>query len=71
MMARAQAAPLRIVKVQAPDVHCKFAADCSPTVKDFSDTFTLSAARGEGTLQSRTLPVGEPRTAGAGLYCYE
>lgn len=67
----ASAAPLEIVEVAAPPINCLFARDCRITVSDFSAPITLPGARGEGFLQSRTAPPGEPATVGEGLVPYE
>lgn len=65
-----QAAPLTIVNVGAPAINCKFDSDCTITVNDSSDHFTLSATSGDAFLQTRTFPVGQAGTAGAGTYAY-
>jgi hypothetical protein len=61
---------LSIVEVSAPGINCIFDTDCTITVDDLADYFTPPAATGDGFLQSRTWPVGEAGTAGAGLYAY-
>ena len=66
-----RAAPLRVVEVEVPDLHCVFRSDCLTTVTDFLDEFAVPAARGEATLQSRSHPPGEEGTPGAGLHRYE
>jgi hypothetical protein len=65
-----QAAPLTIVNVGAPDINCKFDSDCTITVNDSADHFTLAATSGDAFLQTRTFPVGQAGTAGAGWYAY-
>ena len=67
----ANAAPLNIATVKAPDINCVFDSDCTITVSDTTDAITLPGGSGSGFLQSRTLPVGEPGTPAAGLYGYE
>ncbi|MEM8535590.1 MAG: hypothetical protein AAGF95_32465 [Chloroflexota bacterium] len=67
----ANAAPLNIATVKAPDINCVFDSDCTITVSDTTDTITLPGGSGSGFLQSRTLPVGEPGTPAAGLYRYK
>ncbi len=62
---------LDIVDVSAPDINCKFDADCTITVDDFSDHFVLPSHAGDAFLQSRRFPPGEPGTAAEGLYGYE
>ncbi len=64
-------AALTIVPVSAPAINCKFDTDCTIFVTDFVDYFTFPGATGEGFLQSRTFPVGEPGTAAEGLYGYD
>lgn len=64
------AAPLDIVTVEAPAINCKFDADCTITVTDSSDHFTIGPTTGDAFLQSRTWPPGEPGTAAEGLYGY-
>lgn len=65
------AAPLEIVEVSAPAINCIFDSDCRITVSDSTAPITLPAASGEGFLQSRTAPPGEPGTVGEGLTPYE
>ena len=62
---------LEIAEVGAPSVNCVFDADCTVSVTDKVDSLVLNGMIGSGFLQSRTLPVGEPGTVGAGLYAYE
>lgn len=62
---------LSIATVSAPDVNCRFATDCTLEVDDTVGAIPVPAASGEGRLQSRTSPVGEPGTPGAGLRPYE
>jgi hypothetical protein len=64
-------ASLAIVAVSAPAINCKFDTDCTIFVTDFVDHFTFPGATGEGFLQSRLFPVGEPGTAAEGLYGYD
>lgn len=66
----AVAVPLDVVTVGFPAVNCKFDTDCTVTVNDFSDPITLSGSSGDGFLQSRRFPVGQPGTPGAGLHAY-
>lgn len=61
---------LSIVAVKAPDINCKFDPSCKIVVEDSVGQFALTAATGEGRLQSRTWPAGKPGTAGAGLTAY-
>ena len=70
-IAEITAAPLDIVTVGAPAINCKFDTDCTITVTDSSDHFTIGPTSGDAFLQSRTWPVGEPGTAAEGLYGYE
>lgn len=69
--AAATAAPLDIVTVGAPAINCKFDADCTITVADTSDHFTIGPTTGDAFLQSRTWPPGESGTPAEGLYGYE
>ena len=62
---------LDVVNVGAPAINCIFDTDCTVTVHDTTDDIFLDGMSGSGFLQSRTLPVGEPGTVGAGLYAYE
>lgn len=64
------AAPLDIVTVGAPAINCKFDTDCTITVTDSSDHFTIGPTTGDAFLQSRTWPPGESSTAAEGLYGY-
>jgi hypothetical protein len=68
--ALAQAAPLTIVEVKAPDVNCVFNASCSVTVSDTTGTLPLNFAAGTPFLQSRTF-TGAAGTPAAGLTAYE
>jgi hypothetical protein len=61
---------LSMVDVAAPDINCLFDTDCTITVSDLADYFTPPAAAGDAFLQSRTWPIGEAGTVGAGLYAY-
>lgn len=63
-------APLKIVKVSAPAINCKFDTDCKITVQDSGVDFSVPGTTGKGRLQSRLYPVSEPGTAAAGLYPY-
>jgi hypothetical protein len=65
------AAPLDIVNVGAPAINCKFDNDCTITVADSSEHFTIGPTTGDAFLQSRTWPVGEAGTAAEGLYGYQ
>lgn len=65
------AAPLEIVDVSAPAINCIFDSDCTITVNDTTAPISLPAASGEGFLQSRTAPPGEPGTVGQGFVPYE
>ena len=71
LTAPSAAAPLDVVQVSAPDINCVFDADCRITVQDSTAPITLPAATGEGFLQSRTAPPGEPGTPGQGFVPYE
>lgn len=64
------AAVLDTATVAFPGVNCLFDTDCTITVQDTSDHFTLPAASGDAFLQSRTWPPGEGGTPGAGLTAY-
>jgi subtilisin family serine protease len=64
----AVAAPLDFVQVGSPAVLCKFDSDCVGLVDDLAAPFELASHAGEAFLQSRTLPAGDPNTAGAGLH---
>ena len=66
----AVAANLDVVTVAAPAINCKFDTDCTITVKDTSATFSWPALPGQGFLQSRTWPLGQPGTPGANLHAY-
>lgn len=72
LLVAAAAAPgcgsLSIATVGAPDVNCVFDTDCTITVSDFVDEFTVPLTRGDARLQSRSMPPGEAGTPGAGLY---
>ena len=62
--------PLDLSTVSAPDINCKFDSDCTITVMDTTDHFTVGPATGDAFLQSRTFPPGEAGTEAAGLYAY-
>lgn len=68
--AAVSAAPLNIVSVGAPAINCKFDNDCTITVSDTSEHFTIGTTTGDAFFQSRTWPVGESGTASEGLYAY-
>jgi hypothetical protein len=62
--------PLDLTTVSAPDINCVFDNDCTITVEDTSDHFTVGPTTGDAFLQSRTFPPGEPGTPAAGLHAY-
>jgi hypothetical protein len=62
---------LTIVHVGAPAINCVFDHDCTTTVSDFVDKFTVPFASGDARLQSRSNPPGDAGTPGAGLYAHE
>lgn len=65
------AADLDVVTVAAPAINCRFDTDCKITVSDTSDVITWKGLPpGQGFLQSRTWPQGQPGTPGAKLYAY-
>jgi len=64
------AANLDVVTVAAPAINCKFDTDCKITVSDIAATFSWPGLKGQGFLQSRTWPAGQPGTPGAKLYTY-
>ncbi len=64
------AVPLDVVTVGFPAINCKFDTDCKISVNDFAKHFTISGASGDGFLQSRQFPAGQPGTPGAGLHAY-
>jgi hypothetical protein len=66
----AEASPLTVVNVGFPAINCKFDTDCKVTVNDSTANFTLPGTTGNAFLQSRTWPVGEPGTVGAGKHAY-
>ncbi len=66
----AHGALLDIVSVSAPAINCIFDLDCTITVTDTADHFTLAGTAGDAFLQSRTFPAGEPGTVAEGLYAY-
>jgi len=66
----AQAGPLTVVQVAAPDVNCVFNASCTITVTDSTGSIPLPWAAGTPFLQSRTFS-GQPGTPAAGLTGYE
>ena len=65
----AQAGPLTVVQVAAPDVNCVFNAGCTITVSDTSGSIPLNFSAGSPFLQSRTFS-GQPGTPAAGLTGY-
>jgi hypothetical protein len=67
----ASAVPLEVVEVSAPAVNCVFDGDCRITVNDSTAAITLPASSGQGFLQTRTAPPGEPGTTGGGFIPYE
>jgi len=62
---------LTVANVGAPAINCVFDTDCTITVSDFVDEFTVPVARPDARLQSRSQPPGEAGTPGAGLYAHE
>jgi hypothetical protein len=68
--ALAQAAPLTVVQVAAPDVNCVFNASCTITVSDTTGSIPLAFSAGTPFLQSRTF-AGAAGTPAAGLTGYE
>ena len=62
--------PLDLSVVSAPDINCMFDSDCTITVMDTTDHFTVGPTAGDAFLQSRTFPPGEAGTAAAGLHAY-
>jgi hypothetical protein len=65
-----EAANLDVVEVAAPAINCKFDTDCTITVSDVASKFSWPQLNGQGFLQSRTWPIGQPGTPGAKLYAY-
>ena len=67
----ADAAPLKIVKVNAPAVNCVFQASCTITVSDTPGAIAMPLLQVSGTvwMQSRTF-VGAAGTPAAGLTGY-
>jgi len=61
---------LSLTNVSAPAINCKFDSDCTITVADSKDHFTLAATSGDAFLQSRTYPPGEAGSAAQGLHAY-
>ena len=69
--AAAQAAPLAIVNVTAPDINCVFETDCTIVVTDSVGAIALPAlVSGTPRLQSRTFE-GKPGAPAAGKTGYE
>ena len=66
----ANAAPLTVVKVAAPDINCVFETDCTVVVTDSVGNIALPNVTGIARLQSRTF-VGQPGAPGAGNTAYE
>ncbi len=62
--------PLDLSTVSAPDINCKFDSDCTITVTDTADHFTVGPTTGDAFLQSRAFPPGEAGTPAAGLHAY-
>jgi len=65
----AQAGPLTVIQVAAPDVNCVFNASCTITVSDTTGHIPLNFSAGAPFLQSRTFS-GQPGTPAAGLTGY-
>lgn len=68
--AAAQAVPLKVVTVAAPDVNCVFDPSCKLTVTDTVGDITIPNATGKALLQSRTFS-GVGGAPGDGLTGYE
>lgn len=68
--AAAQAAPLTVVKVTAPDVNCVFDPSCTITVTDSVGDIVIPGMTGKAILQSRTFS-GAAGAPGAGLTGYD
>src|SRR5205085_6609182 len=68
--AAAQAAPLKVVTVAAPDVNCVFDPSCKLTVTDSVGDIVIPGMTGKAVLQSRTFS-GAAGAPGAGLIGYE
>ena len=66
----ANAAPLTVVNVAAPDINCVFETDCTIVVTDTVGNIALPNATGTARLQSRTF-AGQPGAPGAGKTGYE
>ena len=64
------AANLDVVTVAAPAINCRFDTDCKITVSDTTAVISTPGLNGQGFLQSRTWPPGQPGTPGATLYAY-
>jgi hypothetical protein len=62
--------PLTVATVGAPAINCKYDTDCTITVTDTADHFTIGPTVGDAFLQSRTFPPGQAGTAAAGLHGY-
>lgn len=68
--AAAQAVPLKVVTVAAPDVNCVFDPSCKLTVIDSVGDIVIPGMTGKAFLQSRTFS-GAPGAPGDGLIGYE
>lgn len=69
----AQAVPLKVVNVTAPDVNCVFNKTCKVTVTDTSATFSWPSsitANASATLQSRTFKGSANGVPGANKTAY-
>jgi hypothetical protein len=66
----AQAAPLSVVTVSAPEINCVFETDCTIVVSDTVGVIPLPNATGTARLQSRTF-TGKPGAPAAGKTGYE
>ena len=64
------AANLDVVTVAAPAINCRFDTDCKITVSDTTAVISTSGLPGQGFLQSRTWPPGQPGTPGVKLFAY-
>jgi len=64
------AGSLKLAKVSAPAINCKFDPQCQTTAQDLTANIGLPGSKTKGFLQSRALKVGQPGTAAAGMYGY-
>ena len=64
------AADLDVVTVAASAINCRFDTDCKITVSDTTAVISTTNMKGQGFLQSRTWPVGQPGTPGVKLFAY-